>query len=436
MNVCIVEDQGYKNLYPLTKTRPVFGLRCGRFTIEERILRVLDPYIERVHYIMRPELEGVWKHRNCASTSIDFSIPARGNNLFINGRVLLDEKVLQEIIQNIQQKRPFVWKDGEQWIAIYHPEGSPCFTAEDLKTGTLDLSGIEAHSFRDQAFILYPWDLIRYNSNMICKDFLFIKKQLKRLMYPPLPENVVIFKRKSLIVGRYAEIHPFVTLDCSEGPIIIGDSVKIEAGSYIKGPASIGADCLISANTKLYNNTTLGTTCKVGGEISHSIIHGYSNKRHSGFLGNSYLGEWINIGAGSTNSNLKNNYNTVSVRINGEKVDTHTQFIGLFMGDHSRAAIGTRFNTATFVGVGCNVFGSGLTPHHIDDFSWGGMEYTEIYNFQKFINNAYRMMIRRERELAKAELELLYRLYKSSSVHSLQRDVIETGTKKKSSNGI
>lgn len=427
MNVCIVEDQGYKNLYPLTKTRPVFGLRCGRYTIEERMLQVLGSRVECVHYIMRPELEGVWKSRNRASSCIDFSLPEHGNNLFINGRVLMDEPMLTELMHNVQQGISFVWKDGEQWIAIYLTEGMSRFSADELKSGELDLTNIKVHTFKDQAFITYPWDLIRYNSNMICKDFQFIKKQLNRLRFPPLPEEVAIIKRQNLIIGQFAEIHPFVTLDCSEGPILIGNSVKIEAGSYIKGPVSIGDDCLISANTKLYNNTTLGTTCKVGGEISHSIIHGYSNKRHCGFLGNSYLGEWINIGAGSNNSNLNNNYKTVRVQVNGKMVDTHSQFIGLYMGDHSRAAIGTRFNTATFVGVGCNVFGSGLTPHHIDDFSWGGMDKTEVHDFQKFINNAYRMMIRRERELTKPELELLYYLYKSSPVHSNEKLLIGNG---------
>lgn len=413
MKVCIVEDYGYKNLFPLTKTRPSFGLRCGRFTIEERILRCLHPHIEQVHYIMRPELEKVWKKQNTACTRIDFGMPKEKKCLFLNGRVLHTEDSLNEIMKKMGEGSSFVLKDGDQWNAIYFRDTPPYFSAEDIIYGTADFSEIKNQVYNDQATINWPWDLTRYNSGMIQKDFIHIKKQLKKLMFPPLPENVAVLNGRNLIIGKYAEIQPFVTLDCTEGPIIIGDSVKIEAGAYIQGPVSIGDDCLISANTKIYKNTTLGTTCKVGGEISHSIMHGFSNKRHSGFLGNSYLGEWVNLGAGTNISNMKNNYNTISVQLNGKMVDTNTQFIGLFMGDHSRSAIGTQFNTATFVGVGCNVFGKGLTPKHFQDFTWGGIDRSDVYNFQKFINNAYRMMIRREKELGKEELELLFRLHQS-----------------------
>jgi UDP-N-acetylglucosamine diphosphorylase / glucose-1-phosphate thymidylyltransferase / UDP-N-acetylgalactosamine diphosphorylase / glucosamine-1-phosphate N-acetyltransferase / galactosamine-1-phosphate N-acetyltransferase len=426
MKLCIVEDQGFEKLYPLTKTRPSFGLRCGRFTLAERILKVLKPHIEieSVHYIMRPELEGVWSLKDHEGIHFDFKLPEEGDRLILHGRVLFSEELLLEIIEKTDQKKPFAWKDGEPWIAIYLPDQAPQFSAEELKNRTADLSVIKDQAYMDQAIINWPWDLIRYNSVMIGKDFLFLKKHLNRLRYPPLPEMTAVLRGQNLMIGRFAEIHPFVTFDCTEGPVIIGDNVNLEAGTYIKGPVSIGDDCLVSAHTKLYNNSTLGNTCKAGGEISHSIMHGFSNKRHSGFLGNSYLGEWVNIGAGSNNSNLKNNYNTITVRLNGKIIDTNTQFVGLFMGDHSRCAIGTRFNTATFVGVGCNIFGNGLTPKVIDDFSWGGINQSDIFDFKKFIENAHRMMIRREIELSSEEVELLGRLYQSRLMPEEQEDLV------------
>jgi hypothetical protein len=145
-------------------------------------------------------------------------------------------------------------------------------------------------------------------------------------------------------------------------------------------------------------------------------MHGFSNKRHYGFLGNSYLGEWVNLGAGTNNSNLKNNYNTIKVHVDGKRVDTGSQFVGLFMGDHCRSAIGTTFNTATFIGVGCNVFGNGFPPKYVEDFTWNCIERKEVYNFEKFLESAHRMMIRREVELTAEEIRLLKALYDSRNV--------------------
>lgn len=411
MKICIVEDHNYRNLFPLTKTRPVFGLRCGRFTLEERLLSILGKEVERTHYVMRPELIPLWRSRHKSTNCIDFELPEEKNFLFLNGRVLFDEKSIQKIITKTKIGKPFVIKDGNCWVAFYLPNHIPDFSTQELIDGRIDFSEIADEEFEDYAIILYPWDLIRYNSSMINKDFIFIKKNLNRLPVPPLPENVAILKTRNFLIGRFSDIQPFVTFNAEEGPIIIGDNVRIESGAYIKGPVSVGDNCLITSNTSVYKNTTLGNTCKVGGEISHSIIHGFTNKRHNGFLGNSYLGEWINLGAGTNNSNMKNNYNTISVRINGEIIDTDRQFIGLYMGDHSRTAIGTQINTSTFAGVGCNIFGSGLTPKSLPDFSWGGIHQNEVYDFQKFVNNAHRMMVRREVEMSIEEINLLHRLY-------------------------
>lgn len=411
MKICIAEDHNYRNLFPLTKTRPVFGLRCGRFTLEERLLSILGKEVERTHYVMRPELIPLWKSRHKSTNCIDFELPDEKNFLFLNGRVLFDEKSIQKIITKTKTGKPFLIKDGNCWIAFYLPNRIPDFSSQELIDGRIDFSEIADQEFEDYAIISYPWDLIRYNSSMINKDFIFIKKDLNRLPFPPLPENVAVLNSQNFLIGRFSDIQPFVTFNAEEGPIIIGDNVRIESGAYIKGPVSVGDNCFISSNTNVYKNTTLGNTCKVGGEISHSIIHGFTNKRHNGFLGNSYLGEWINLGAGTNNSNMKNNYNTISVRINGEIIDTNRQFIGLYMGDHSRTAIGTQINTATFAGVGCNIFGGGLTPKTIHDFSWGGIHQNKIYNFQKFVNNAHRMMIRREVEMPIEEINLLHRLH-------------------------
>lgn len=414
MKLCLVEDQGYKLLYPLTKTRPVFGLRCGKFTLEERILKNFGPQVSQVHYLMRPELKAVWKLKNQTGAEIDFDIPGQGDRLILNGRVLYDESSLRKIMSKTGRAESAIWLLEDTWGAIYLPEGHPAISEDELMDNSFDFSRFRNQVYLDLDLITYPWDLIRYNYKMIGKDFSFIKKRLNKLCYPPLPREVAFVGDKKLIIGSYADIYPFVTFDTTHGPIIIGDNVTIEPGAFIKGPVSIGDNCLVSANTKIYSNTSLGETCKVGGEISHSIIQGFSNKRHNGFLGNAYLGEWVNLGAGTNNSNLKNNYNTIAVQLNGERIDTGTQFVGLFMGDHSRSAIGATFNTATFIGVGCNIFGTGFPLKRVDDFTWGGIEDEDIYDFSKFVQNARRMMIRREVELSRAEIKLL------KSIHSIR----------------
>lgn len=416
MNVCIVEDHGYRKLFPLTKTRPVFGLRCGRFTLEERILSVLSPVTDEVSYITRPYIEPVWRLKNNAAGPASFDVPEKGHRLFLNGRVLFDEPSLDLITSKVSGGEAVLWLAEDTWAAMYLPDGFPSPAGETLANGEDNFPPINRKHHLHANVIRYPWDLIEYNPAMIEADFNYLDKSRNRLRYPPLPKFTAIINNKNLMIGANTEVQPLVTFDGQHGPIIVGDNVRIESGTYIKGPVSIGDHCLVTANTTLYENISLGNTCKAGGEIHHSILHGYTNKRHSGFLGNAYLGEWVNIGAGTYNSNLKNNYNTVKVPVDGEVIDTGNQFVGLFMGDHCCTAIGTMFNTATFVGVGCNIFGHGFPPKYLEDFTWNCTEKKEVYNFDKFIECARRMMIRREEELSVEEEQLLRSLYDSRNV--------------------
>lgn len=416
MNICFVEDHSFKELYPLTKTRPVFGLRCGKYTIEDRILTFFPGEIEQISYIVRPEIEQVCKKKSQDPDKVSFNIPEREPCLLLNGKVLFEEATISRILSKIDEQAPAIWLCENTWAAVFLPEVETGFDIYNLIEGNIDLSIFPNQKYLDVPIINYPWDLVQHNSRMIRKDYSSLEKRLTRLKYPPLPGQVAVLRGDNLMIGSNVDIYPFVTLDCSRGPIIIGDNVTVESGAFIQGPVSIEDNCLISANTKIYRNTTLGDTCKVGGEISHSIIHGFSNKRHSGFLGNSYIGKWVNLGAGTNNSNMKNNYNKISVSRDGEEIETGSQFIGLFMGDHSRSAISTRFNTATFVGVGCNIFGNGIPPKEIPDFTWGGIESFDLYDFQKFVENANRMMIRREVQLSNEEKTLLKSLHRCRSV--------------------
>lgn len=419
MYICLVEDQGYRNLFPLTKTRPSFGLRCGRFTIEERITKILSPYADRFYYLMRPELWPVWKDRCGENKPCSFGIPQEGNRLILNGRALMDERALNKILTFADNGESVIWLAEDTWAAVYLPAGEESFEGDVLTDNRLHVSSFKKQHYLNAPIITYTWDLTQHNAEMIQADFSYLDRRRMRLRYPPLPRFTAVIDNKKLLIGQNTEIQPFVTLDARNGPIIIGDNTTIESGTYVKGPVSIGDNCLISANTKMYDNTTIGDVCKAGGEISHTIIHAFSNKRHDGFLGNAYLGEWINMGAGTTNSNLKNNYNTIQVQVDGETIDTGSQFVGLYMGDHCRTGIGTVFNTATFVGVGCNIFGEGFPPRYIEDFTWNGISEKEMYDFDKFATSVHRMMIRREAEPSREEMQLLKSLHDSANVMRL-----------------
>jgi len=220
-----------------------------------------------------------------------------------------------------------------------------------------------------------------------------------------------IVKKKNIFIGEGAKIKPGVVLDAEGGPIYIGKNVTVFPNAVIEGPAFVGNNSSIKIGAKIYENTSIGEVCKVGGEVEDSIIHSYSNKQHDGFLGHSYLGMWVNLGADTNNSDLKNNYGNVRVTINGEQVDSGSMFVGLTMGDHSKSAINTMFNSGTIVGVSSNIFGAGFHHKYIPSFSWGGSETMETYDVERSIDVAKRVMARRKIEMTGAEEKLFRTIF-------------------------
>jgi UDP-N-acetylglucosamine diphosphorylase/glucosamine-1-phosphate N-acetyltransferase len=264
----------------------------------------------------------------------------------------------------------------------------------------------------DVQMIRYPWDLVSNNGKQIVADARLLTrgtsgKRIRGKVYP----GAMLINRKNIFIDTGATIKPGVVLDAENGPVHIGKNVTVFPNATIEGPAFVGDGSLIKIGAKIYENTSIGEMCKVGGEVEASIIHSYSNKQHDGFLGHAYLGMWVNLGADTNNSDLKNNYGTVKVYINGEPVDSGSMFVGLTMGDHSKAGINTMFNTGTVVGVSCNVFGSGFPPKYIPSFSWGGAEGLTLYDPDKSIGVARRVMARRKVELKEADERLFRKVF-------------------------
>ena len=218
-------------------------------------------------------------------------------------------------------------------------------------------------------YVTYPWDLVSINGEQIISDFDLLIDRNDEMIKGKVYENVSMVNKENIFIDENADVKPGVVLDAEEGPIYIGKGAKVFPNAVIEGPCYIGDKSQIKVGAKIYENTSIGPVCKVGGEVEESIIHSYSNKQHDGFFGYAYLGCWVNLGADTNNSDLKNNYVNVKVFINDEQVDSGSMFVGLIMGDHSKSGINTMFNTGTVVGVSCNVYGPGF-PESYHSFMW------------------------------------------------------------------
>ncbi len=273
-----------------------------------------------------------------------------------------------------------------------------------------DFSGLIKED-ADVEVIDYPWALIHFNQRELIADYRRLVGNNKSSDQVKIYDGAYFLEKENIYMEDGAVIYPGVVLDASDGPIFIGENVKILPNASIQGPAFIGDNSIIKMGATLYHNTNVGRICKVGGEVEDSVIHSFSNKQHEGFLGHSYLGSWVNLGAGTSNSDLKNNYGTIKVTINGEIIDTGSQFVGLTMGDHSKSAINTTFNTGSVVGVCCNIFGAGFPPRYVPSFSWGGTDALTTYDLERSLEVARRVEARRNLKMTPVADKLFRKVF-------------------------
>ena len=414
-HICIFEDAQIDRMFPLAYMRPVYDLRCGISSLREKIVRAYPKATVTLH--CRPYLADTVRLRNPKHHVNE--IPAN-DCLFINGRVVAE--------QNFGRKIPF----GSKKDIVYVQDGvivAAFVSGARLAKLKASLGNtIQASLFEglpevnvDVKVASYPWDLIHENGRELVLDFQALmgkKRKSKRRKI----EGLYLLGKEGIFIADSAVIKPGVVLDAEKGPIYIGKNVKILPFTTIVGPVYIGDDSIVKANSTIYENTSIGPVCKVGGEIEGSTIHGYSNKQHSGFLGHSYLGSWVNLGAGTNNSDLKNNYSSVKVHLGSEEIDTGLQFVGLTMGDHSKSAINSMFNTGTIVGVSSNIAGSGFPPKYVPSFSWGapGETFT-TYKVDRAIDVARKVMARRKVEFMKVDETLFRKIFEMTSEERRKR---------------
>jgi UDP-N-acetylglucosamine diphosphorylase / glucose-1-phosphate thymidylyltransferase / UDP-N-acetylgalactosamine diphosphorylase / glucosamine-1-phosphate N-acetyltransferase / galactosamine-1-phosphate N-acetyltransferase len=403
--ICIVEGSNYERLLPLVYCRPVYDLRCGINTLHEKIQRAYP----RAHFVLhcRKYLTDVVKQHHPGIPVNELDGESR---LFIDGRVIADN--------GLSRKIPLKGED-----AVFRSEGT--VVAARLSGANLralvrplpdtfalsDLTGV-ARKDVEVEFIHYPWNLVSHNGDQIRADIKALTGKKKgRKLKGKVYKGAVLVNPRDIFIDAGAKIKPGAVLDAENGPIYIGKNVAVFPNATIEGPAFIGDSSLIKIGAKIYENTSIGEMCKVGGEVEASIIHSYSNKQHDGFLGHAYLAMWVNLGADTNNSDLKNNYGNVKVYVNGEMVDSGSMFVGLTMGDHSKSAINTMFNTGTVVGVSSNIFGSGFPPKFVPSFSWGGAESLTKYDLKQSLEVARRVMARRKIVMTEADEHLLRKVF-------------------------
>jgi len=386
MNYILFDSAHRNNLLPLTFTRPVADLRIGILTIREKWEFMLG---EKTSTLTEPYL------------SEKFPLVKAESNILINGSVCPNKELVQEIV-SLKPGQTLV--RDETIIAM-------ALTAETLETfdgeAGDDIQTISVDN--DYVKIDNTWDLFKYNDRVLREDFEMITKGRKS---QPLSKTNSLINPKDIFVEEGAVVE-YSILNASTGPIYIGKESEIMEGAKVRGPLALCNNSVLKMDAKIYGATTIGPHSKVGGEVNNSVILGYSNKAHDGFLGHSVIGEWCNLGADTNTSNLKNTYEEVKLWCYSEDafVQTGLQFCGLVMGDHSKSGINTMFNTGTVVGVNANIYGSGFQRNFVPSFSWGGTHGFSDFDLRKAIKIATAVFKRRSLEFDRIEQNILKEIY-------------------------
>ncbi|MBB6680088.1 GlmU family protein [Aequorivita sp. 609] len=386
MNYILFDGNVRNQLLPFTFTRPVADIRVGILTIREK-----------------------WEHYLGFTTttvtedylSDKYPFLELDKNIFINASFLPSQNLVN-IIKNLEENQ-----------AVFFDDEPLAFFTSDGQEVDFDTYDVIQYEHKDVLRIENTWDIFSKNGEAIKRDFEMLTEGRQS---QPIPDGVWAKNPEDIFIEEGAKVE-FCTLNASNGPIYIGKEAEIMEGSLVRGPFALCEHATLKMGAKIYSDTTIGPHSKVGGEVSNSVIFGFSNKGHDGFLGNAVLGEWCNLGADTNNSNLKNNY--AEVRLwNYESegfAKTGLQFCGLMMGDHSKCGINTMFNTGTVVGVSANIFGSGFPRNFVPSFSWGGSSGFTTYKTSKAFEVAKVVMSRRNIEFTETDEKILEHVFEETA---------------------
>ena len=402
MQVCIFEDHHFRTFLPLVDFRPVYELRCGALSLRQKIEACFTRPEVTLH--LRGDLAQCYRDEN---PGVAVNTMPNGDTWFINGRLVADG-ALARLVRRKRPEECVYAADGEVAAAYVRAKNVPSVVrswGEPIRPQ--NFQAIHSEPF-EGTLARYPWDLVSRSADEIAIDFRRRPKKAPRGRRPKIYRGAELLNRKNIVLGGGSVVKPGAVLDAEKGPIILGPNVTIMPNAVIEGPVFIGEHSIIKAGAKIYHGTSVGARCKVGGEVEASVIQSHSNKQHDGFLGHSYLGSWVNIGADTNTSDLKNTYGNVRVRLADEEIDTGLQFVGLTLGDHSKTGINMMFDTGTVAGISCNLYGAGLPPKFVPSFSWGEKGALTVYDLDKSVETARRVMARRDVKMSEA-YERLFR---------------------------
>ena len=425
VNIAVYEDAAWTRLIPLVYTRPACQLICG---MTDLLRRVADLVSERDRESGRSDSgtvpipaadeseaarPAIWCREMLKSALVEelpnaVNEPIAADTLLLNGRGLW-----LELPETMPGDPAWVGTDerGEIVCILADEQLANRLTPEVLLDAELSHTVLESLPRREIAsgcvrLLDWPWDFVNANEAAIRADW-ERRAEFSAAVLGRVHSGTHLLGNGSIHIGIDSEIKPSVVIDAEKGPVWIGDNVTVLPHCYIEGPAFIGDGTLVQPGAIIHAGTTIGRRCKVGGEIESSIIHGLSNKQHNGFLGHSYIGMWVNIAADCINSDLKNTYGPVRVPIGGQDVDTGCQFVGMFMGDHSKAGINVSFPTGAVIGFCSNVMTS-RSPKCVPSFTWIDGDERSSYETERGIEVAGKVMRRRQHVMTDAQKQLFF----------------------------
>jgi UDP-N-acetylglucosamine diphosphorylase/glucosamine-1-phosphate N-acetyltransferase len=407
VNLCLYEDPEVLRFGPHVLLRPVFSLRCGAFSLAEKLIRAFPE--ASLSLMVRPGVEEIAR---VIYPTARVGEPPAEETLFINGRLCMTDDEVLHFLAAAQQEASYMTggvlfaakvaghrvAHAARWLR----EGKPERAFEEARFPA-EVNGFLARSAAD---------LIRWSPRQILQDF--------RYAFQPgtvrgtVDEGARVLQPEAVHVARGARVMTGAVLNAESGPILIQENAMVEPLAYIEGPAVVGEGSRIKAGAQIRGGTSIGPACKVGGEVEATLFQGYANKQHDGFLGHSFVGEWVNVGAGTITSDLKNNYSNVRFFRSAEDwlarqgEDSGQRLLGLTVGDFTKTGVGATFPTGAVVGVGCNLYGTALQPTYVPSFVWGEPGELVEHRIDAMIETAVRAMERRKVELA-VELDSLIR---------------------------
>jgi UDP-N-acetylglucosamine diphosphorylase / glucose-1-phosphate thymidylyltransferase / UDP-N-acetylgalactosamine diphosphorylase / glucosamine-1-phosphate N-acetyltransferase / galactosamine-1-phosphate N-acetyltransferase len=376
MKIILFEDEKVLNLEPLTINRPVFDLRYGSNSL-----------LGRMHQFFPKNSISLWVRKSIKNLVSEL-YPSNNVNqinddnlIWLNARVLWNSKLIEKVLYKASRK----YKSGDDLIAANLNLDQSITWIKSKKENIKNHPNVKSGGRIDCVIIDHLWDLIEL-----------------------IPEAVKEVQSAIKNKKKYENVYFNENL----GPVVLGENVQIEPFCYLEGPIFIGENTIIKSNSRI-SNSIIGPHCKIGGEVSGTIIQGYTNKSHYGYIGDSFIGEWVNLGAGTTNSNLKNNYKSVSMVVNDQLINSNKLFLGSFIGDHTKTSIGTMLNTGTKIGIGCNVLSHSFPSRNISSFSFINNNQIKKITLKEFIEVAEKVKSRRNKVLLDQERKYFNYIYNS-----------------------